>query len=533
MPAPKINSSFFSSYPLPRGRSRSHVVKRKLSAQPRERQGWLRCLLLLVVLSTGMPTGHAQFLEPDKIPAADSSPEAKAGVGSWIWDEKTFDGQECRLWRTVEIPAGASVSSAKLRLTADNFFTLIVDGQEIGSGADWHTLTEYDLTELFAPGVHVLGIKAFNCFDVAGVLMGLRVELADGRRMDMVSDTGWRVVPNTEADWTRRRELRPTWPAAKVVGRFGQAPWRENVYRAVFQAPRSYPQIIPFWEQRWFRIAEAVFCGFATLACLYLLARLLIQSQARHVVDRERSRIARDIHDDLTAWLARLVLLGERTQKELPVESPARGNVQEMCENSRSLLAALNQTIWVINSKRDTLQDMVAYVCRYAESFFQPTTIRCRFDIEDGMPALPCDVGVRRNLFLATKEALNNTLRHSGAGEVTLRIHRQAGELAIRIKDNGKGFAPDQADRQRNGLTNMKARAEDAGGSCQIVSSPGAGCSVEFRVPLSQLRRDSLWSLLWRKGNRSGNSGLSTAAQPPSQPGASDKSSSNEKHPNT
>ena len=429
-------------------------------------------------------------------------PGTNWNVGYWMWDAKTLDGQECHFWRTVEIPASSVVRSAKLRIGADNFFSLFVDGQEIGSGADWRTLIEYDLAELLTPGTHVLAIKGVNDFDVAGVLMGLRIELADGQSIEVLSDAGWRVVPAEESNWTVPQQASPRWPAATLVGGIKTFPWNERGDRVVFKAPRSHRLIIPFWQQRWFFIAELVFCGLATVVCLYLLMRLLMQSQAQLVVQRERSRIARDIHDDLTAWLARLVLLGERTQSELPEKSSARVQVEEMCENSRSLMTALNQTVWVINSKRDTLRDLVSYVCRYAESFFQATPIRCRFDVEDDMPALSCDVGVRRNLFLAVKESLNNVLKHSAANEVTLRIHWQAGELVILVEDNGKGFAPEQANAQRNGLSNMKDRAADAGGYCRIHSKPGAGCRIEFCVPLNSSRRRSLWSWITAKNSR-------------------------------
>jgi len=302
---------------------------------------------------------------------------------------------------------------------------------------------------------------------------------------------------------------------ARVVGGLNTPPWIERGERAVFEARPSHHLVIPFWQQRWFFIAELVFSCLVVVVCLYLVMRLLMQAQAQLVVQRERSRIARDIHDDLTAWLARLVLLGERTQNELPEQSSARAQVQEMCENSRSLMAALNQTVWVINSKRDTLQDLISYICRYAESFFQSTPIRCRFDVEEEMPALPCDVGVRRNLFLAVKESLNNVMKHSAANEVTLRILRQAGELMIQVEDDGKGFAPDQADAQRNGLSNMKDRAADAGGICRILSQPGAGCRIELHVPLNISRRRSLW--LWLTAKNGHAKSLASPSQPPTQ----------------
>lgn len=434
---------------------------------------------------------------------AESSPEnalhPEFGVGAWIWTDETHDGQECRLWRTVSIPEGIATRRALLRITSDNLFTLHVDGQEVGTGADWHTLTEYDLSRLLTPGVHVLAIEAVNNFEAAGVLMGLRIELEDGRTMEIASDSNWRIASATDSGWMRRTKAPPSWPAAKIVGAFGAAPWIENLQRVVFRAPVSQPRVLRFWQTDWFQLTLAAVCGLVTLACLFLLGRLVVQSQAQRVVQRERSRIARDIHDDLTTWLARLVVLGERTQKELPADSAARSQVGEMCENGRSLLASLNQTIWVINSRRDTLQDLVSYLCRHAESFFQPTPIRCRFDVEENLPVLPCDMSVRRNLFLAVKEALNNVLRHSGATEAHLRIHRTGGTLVVGIEDDGRGFDPAHADAQRNGLSNMRSRAEEAGGSFEIVSKPGGGCQVTFRVPLSRLHHETLKSLFARR----------------------------------
>jgi signal transduction histidine kinase len=465
----------------------------------------------MAVIGSGIaPASAFAAVEPP------SSLNPKFGVGSWIWANETSDSQECHFWRVVTIPNEVRVSSALLRITADNFFTLYVDGQAVGTGADWHTLTEYDLSQLLTPGVHVLAIKVMNNFDAAGLLMGMRITLSDGRTMEIASDPSWRIAAADDSGWMLRTEAPPSWPAAKVVGAFGAAPWTEkNNIRAVFRAPVTQPVVLRFWQTSWFQLALAVACGLVTLACLLLLGRLVIQSQAQRVVQRERSRIARDIHDDLTAWLARMVVLGERTQQELPTDSAARSQVGEMCENGRSLLSSLNQTIWVINSKRDTLKDLVSYVCRYAESFFQPTPIRCRFDVEENLPALPCNMGVRRNVFLAVKEALNNVLRHSAATEVHVRIHRAASELVVCIEDDGHGFDPAGVDTQRNGLSNMRSRAEEAGGSCEVASSHGAGCRVTFRVPLSRLHNETFKSLFARRRIVPDGSGQSPAPPTP------------------
>jgi signal transduction histidine kinase len=453
-----------------------------------------RIFLWLTTIVTGFFPAFSFAAFPPESPL-----HPKFGVGAWIWTHETRDSQECRFWRTVTIPEGAPPRGALLRITGDNLFTLYVDGQEVGTGADWHTLIEYDLSQLLTPGVHVLAIKAVNNFEAAGVLMGLRIELADGRTMEIASDPDWRIASAADPGWMRRTEAPPSWPAARIVGDFGSAPWIENLPRVVFRAPVSQPLVVRFWQTSGFQLTLAGVCALVTLACLFLLGRLVVQSQAQRVVQRERSRIARDIHDDLTTWLARLVVLGERTQQELPADSAARSQVGEMCENGRSLLSSLNQTIWVINSRRDTLQDLVSYVCRHADGFFQQTPIRCRFDVEENLPSLPCDMGVRRNLFLAVKEALNNVLRHSGASEVHVRIHCANEALVVGIEDDGRGFDPARTDTQRNGLANMRSRAGEAGGSCETVSSPGGGCRVTFRVPLSRLHHETLKSLFARR----------------------------------
>lgn len=110
------------------------------------------------------------------------------GLGSWIWASNTFNGQTCQLWRTVEIPATAMITKARLVMTADNEFTLYLDGRELGRGADWRELFVFDLSRILTPGRHVLAVRAMNSFSIAGMLLGLRVDLADKRIIEVQSD---------------------------------------------------------------------------------------------------------------------------------------------------------------------------------------------------------------------------------------------------------------------------------------------------------------------------------------------------------
>ena len=226
----------------------------------------------------------------------------------------------------------------------------------------------------------------------------------------------------------------------------------------------------------------------AFLFCLWLLAQLSAQSKAQTFLQVERARIARDIHDDLGAQLTQLLLLGEVAQREQPEDSPARGQFTQICAGARELAHAMDEVVWAVNSRRDTVRDFTTYVCKYAQIFLNATNIRCRLDVEPEMPATAFDLPVRRNLFLAVKEALNNAAKHSQADELYLRIFRRDHRLSVIVEDNGRGFDPAQAGAGLNGLTNMAQRMNEIGGTCEMSSQPGGGCLVIFTVPLATRR---------------------------------------------
>ncbi len=406
------------------------------------------------------------------------------GVGSWIWAAETRDQQTCRFWKTLRLPNAPAVERAQLRLTADNSYRLFFDGRELGRGAEWRALTDYDVKSLLTPGEHVLAVEVFNDNGGAGMILGLNVQFANGKVMEIVSDSSWRIASNRDKRWATRTSPPATWPAATVVAALRDYPWQNQPW--IVHAQPTAPAAARFWQSAWFQFGLLAACLAAAAACLHLLGRLAIQSRAQQIVSRERARIARDIHDDLNSRLTELVLLGELSRRELPMDSATRGRFDQMCESARGLLRATNEVVWVVNSQRDTLQDFASYVCSHAQTFLQATPIRCRFDLDDDMAAVPCGLDVRRNLFLAVKEALRNAVRHSQATELFLRIRQQGQNLLVVIEDNGRGFDPAAADNAGNGLANMKWRAAETGGACHIVSRPGAGCRVAFTAPLGK-----------------------------------------------
>lgn len=440
------------------------------------------------------------------------------GLGSWIWSDTVSSNQICLLWRSFTIPASGDVAKARLCLTVDNEFTVFLDGRELGHGAEWRELFVFDLTPLVSPGRHVLLVRAFNSFSFAGMILDLQIALQDGRRVDVKSDANWKVIPNSylrgnETDdsesltdakiiknWAKINISKPDWPSATIEAPFGGKPWWQ-VPDNVNKMPTILPVQLAFWQQAWFQATLLTACLLAIATCLWLVANLALHRKEQWLLQRERSRIAMDIHDDLGSKITQLVLHGEVTQSELPPDAKLRPQIDLICDDARDVLSVLDEVLWAVNPKRDDLRDFTTYVCSYAEQFLKYTQIQCLLDVATETPDLELNLPLRRGLLMVTKEALNNAVKYSGASELRLQIRCEHGRLSVTVQDNGKGFAPASVTgRNRNGLLNMGQRMAELGGTLAIVSRPGEGCRIEFSVPLKQSR----WQIWGRTPKNAG-----------------------------
>ncbi len=423
-------------------------------------------------------------------------PEVTNGLGCWMWDKITLNKQTVRFWHRFDVPKTNPVVQAELRIAADNAFKVWLDGQELGSGSDWRTLSIYHLEGKLNSGPHALAVEGFNDNDQAGVIFGLSLTMADGQVMQMRSDRTWRVVPNSESDWETALHPGADWPYASFAANFGRVPWW-RIPASVLHIRAALPKPIPVWQSREFQLGLFAACVVFVLICLYLLIQLVSQLKAHHLVQAERDRISRDIHDDLGSKITQLLLTGELAQiKSAP---PPGAPLVQMCDGARNILTTIDDVVWIVNSQNDNFQDFVIYVCKHTQQFLESTPIRCRFDVQQELPAKILPQITRRNLFLAIKEALNNAAKHSEATELTLHIELYGSRLDVDVADNGRGFDTAQASQERNGLTNMKLRMLEIGGDCHVISRPGEGCQVSFQVLLKQ---PSFFKSLFRLKNR-------------------------------
>jgi two-component sensor histidine kinase len=442
------------------------------------------CLIVLLVLSCeASPAVVPTPVTSVPLTGTEWLLEATNHLGQWIWTTNSYDKQTCRLRRVFDIPTGAKIIDASIHITVDNGYTLFLDGHEIGRGSDWRTVTRYDVTRLLGPGAHLIAVEGFNDRLEGGLIFGLNIELAQGEPIKVKSDDKWMVVPVGGKNWQQRKSAEPGSFPAVVVGSIHSPPW-DKWPMGMATLPALRPVVVHFWQRGWFQLTLVIVCLLALTFCLGLWARLMAQSKAQKFLQLERTRIARDIHDDLGAQLTQLLLLGEVAQREHPGGSPARAQFTEICDRGRELAHAMDEVVWAVNSQRDTVRDFTSYACKYAQIFLGATAIRCRLDVQPEIPATSFDLPVRRNLLLAVKEALNNAAKHSQANELFLRIHRSGQKLSVVVEDNGRGFDAALAVGERNGLTNMWQRMGEIGGTCEITSETGQGCRVAFSVPL-------------------------------------------------
>ena len=153
----------------------------------------------------------------------------------------------------MKFPKRTPIVRAELRVAADNAYKIWLDGQEIGSGSDWRTLSIYTLEGTLNPGEHVLAVEGFNDNDQAGLILGMRLETANGKTIEIRSDLTWRVAPYAENVW--QTALHPDeWPNASVAKNFGRMPWW-TIPTSVLHIRASLPKPVQFWQTRTFQIS--------------------------------------------------------------------------------------------------------------------------------------------------------------------------------------------------------------------------------------------------------------------------------------
>ena len=235
--------------------------------------------------------------------------------------------------------------------------------------------------------------------------------------------------------------------------------------------------------------------GVVSAVVRYAATRSL-QKKLQHLnqqraIERERERIAKDIHDDLGAGLTQIMLQSSLARRES--DGQMQTDLTQISETARDLVRTMDEIVWAIDPENDTLDGLVTYVGKFVQEFLAVAKLRCRLDLPPQLPPIAVPAEARHNLFLAIKESLNNVVKHAQATEVSFQLKLHASAFTFAIKDNGCGFTADSPNENigapdriatGHGLRNLAQRLEEMGGKCVITSAPGQGTQVELTVPL-------------------------------------------------
>jgi len=244
-----------------------------------------------------------------------------------------------------------------------------------------------------------------------------------------------------------------------------------------------------FWQTWWFRILSGFLLLVTVIASVSYFEnkrtqRQLARLEQERAIEQERTRIAKDIHDDLGANLTEITLLSELAQSPDAPADEIRTDIHRIAAKARNLTNSLDEIVWAVNPRNDTLDSFVTYMCLYAEDFLKTAKIRCRLKVPEKIPDRTLATNVRHNLFLVVKEALNNIVKHASANEVNIAISLVENGFELVIKDNGRGFDSPGADKSigRNGLLNMRQRTEEISGRFSLESVLGEGTTITLAV---------------------------------------------------
>jgi ligand-binding sensor domain-containing protein/signal transduction histidine kinase len=255
-----------------------------------------------------------------------------------------------------------------------------------------------------------------------------------------------------------------------------------------------------FW-QRWWVVALA---GTGLLAGVVGGVRFVEKRKAQQrlkrleqerALERERHRIAQDLHDEMGAKLCRISFLSEHAQRNDEARGEIRDQINTIADASRELLHTLDEIVWAVNPHNDTLEHVASYINQYAQNYFHNTGIECELDMPDQFETHPISSQTRHHLFLAVHEAFTNILKHSGATRARVVMTCTDSNFQICVEDNGQGFplvAPNGSALNHggteDGLRNMRHRLENVGGTCRIESVPGRGTNICFIIPLNHAK---------------------------------------------
>jgi signal transduction histidine kinase/streptogramin lyase len=295
-------------------------------------------------------------------------------------------------------------------------------------------------------------------------------------------DADWHYISNNHnGSYTNLPPGKYTlWLNSKYTG----IPWETNVTAIEIIVKPHYYQTL------WFKALVVLLL----LSLVVVIIRTHFQNKLKQAqvelekqksIQNIRTRISRDIHDEIGAGLTKISLMSKMMEKVVGENNQAQDQIKKINNASRQLVQNLGEIVWTINPNNDSLSDLLAYLRSYMNDLAQTTDCKISLLLPEITPvvnSVALHPETKRNLLLIIKESLNNALKHSGASKIELNITYVNGTLSVSIIDNGRGFLMNENERKGNGLRNMRKRAEDIGSVLEVDTFANEGTTVHLNL---------------------------------------------------
>jgi signal transduction histidine kinase/ligand-binding sensor domain-containing protein len=234
----------------------------------------------------------------------------------------------------------------------------------------------------------------------------------------------------------------------------------------------------PFYKTWWFMLLSAgVLILVVTFAYQYRIKQIL-------KLERLRTRIASDLHDDVGSTLSSISILSEILAIQ-PDNNPKSADlIGKIGVNARNMLESMDDIIWAVNPANDKFQNLGLRIREFAIPLFESKDIKFQIHFSEHLATLHLPMDVRRNVYLIAKEAINNLVKYAECTQAEIRFYEEHVNMVMIIKDDGKGFNPAHPS-SRNGLKNMQRRADQIGATLEIYSEPGKGACISLIITVN------------------------------------------------
>jgi signal transduction histidine kinase len=250
-------------------------------------------------------------------------------------------------------------------------------------------------------------------------------------------------------------------------------------------APAAFAfAVLPPWYARPWVLA---------LAALLLVAGLWAAHRARVAgvlrLERERTRIAMDLHDELGSGLGSIGILSGVLAADRVPDTDRQALAREIAAAAEELGASLSDIIWALEPRAATLEELASRLVEHGGRLFAGEGATFVARMPRRWPPGVLSLTQRRSLLLIGLEALHNVARHAGAREVTLTLAARDGDAwELRVEDDGRGLGDARSPNGGRGLPGMGRRAEEIGGHIEWRARPGGGTIVALRFGLIEGR---------------------------------------------